>query len=175
MTITKSESRNSLDAFWRALAALICVGGAANFVGTYSPWEGTFAQANDFYRALITGPIDAVARTLWPYSLLAYPRWLAAYIVFCAGMFIVINVTWRASMGRTLIFYAFKDSGPLGGSVFLLFTFFLTPPVLPLALLIFDSLSREGKAQIRTQLNYYLFIVLAVAALASVNYLSKTP
>ncbi len=73
-------------------------------------------------------------------------------------------------MGQTLILDAFRDSGPIGGPIFLLALFILTPIFLPLSFLVQESLSHEGKTQVRIQLRYYGLMFAIVAIMAVVNY-----
>jgi hypothetical protein len=158
---------------WLALAMLLGVSGMAGWAGRYADWKGAFAYGDAIYKQIASGPIAAATHAAWPGFLLEYPEWLADYIIICLGLFVLVNITWRNNMGRTLIADSFRDSGPVGGSIFLAFTFILTPAVLPLVLLIYDSLSHEGKTQVRVQLGCYGIMAAITGCMAAVNFLLK--
>jgi hypothetical protein len=158
---------------WLIIAMFLGVSGLAGCAEHFVGWDGVFGYVNSTYRQLVTAPITAVAQTLWPELLIKYPAWLADYIVVSAGLFVLVNVTWRDSMGKTLIADAFKDSGPIGGPIFLVFTFILTPVILPFVLFIYDSLNYEGKMQVRLQLKYYAFMAGVIVIMATINFSLK--
>jgi hypothetical protein len=168
MTI-KIGGGNPLFTFWMAVAVLLSASGMAGYADRYVHWTGPFGQVNAAYHLYLSGPLASVISSVCPLSWCDPSSWFADYLVLCAGMFVLINITWRSNMGRTLIVDAFRDSGPVGAPIFLVVTFFLTPIFLPLAVVLYESLNSEGKFQIRLQLRYYGLIVFIIAVMTVVN------
>lgn len=165
----KSGGGQPLFKFWLSAAMVLGVSGMAGYADRYIHWRSVFGRLNELYQTLVQGPVAFLIHSICPASWSPEPSWLTDYVVLCIGMFILINVTWRANMGKTLIAYAFMDSGPVGGPIFLVFTFILTPILLPLAIIVYESLNHEGKTQIRLQLRYYGLMVTIVAIMAIAN------
>jgi hypothetical protein len=174
MMVLKSNSGSPLVHAWLAFAVLLSASGVAGCAAGYVQWTGVFGQVNELYRSYVTNPISEMIGFMVPQAWFTVPGWLPDYLVLCAGIFVLVNTTWRDNMGRTLIADAFRDSGPVGAPIFLFFTFILTPVVLPFVLFIYDSLNYEGKTQVRTQLTYYALAMGVVAAMAIANVVLAT-
>jgi hypothetical protein len=166
----KGGGGNPLFIFWMAAAVILGVSGIAGYADRHVHWVGVFGQMNTLYQLYLSNPLSGAIGSVCPLSWCDPSIWLADYLVLCAGLFVLINISWRSNMGRTLIVDAFRDSGPVGAPIFLLFTFLLNPIFLPFSIALYESLNYEGKVQVRMQLRVYGLIVAVVVVMTAVNY-----
>jgi hypothetical protein len=166
----KGGGGNPLFIFWMTVAVILGVSGMAGYADRHVHWVGVFGQLNEAYQLYLSSPLVSVISSICSFSWCDPSSWLADYLVLCVGLFVVINISWRSNMGRTLIVDAFRDSGPIGAPIFLLFMFLLTPIFLPFSIILYESLNHEGKVQVRMQLRFYGLMVAIVVVMAVVNY-----